>query len=213
MTQIGHLYYQMPADFHLYGPSKCLITLRKDDAKTETATGLLDHFIGLRHLSVWWVFLAKAEKCRANINAATGCCQHPLRAERHTSTCTTHPHSNEGTNGSTDEDACRYPEENSSFWVALNTECCCCCFHTCPTSSHSDSVNVPTGDAARKEHQTTPVPTPATQMATTTPTPTTTTTDPSTTVPQPTTTPAATRTTAAAAKTRPGLHRVRDMGQ
>ncbi|NXO08696.1 VITRN protein, partial [Oriolus oriolus] len=75
----------------------------------------------------------------------------------------------------------------------------------------NDSVNVPTGDAVRKEYQTTPAPTPATQMATTTPTPTTTTTDPSTTVPQPTTTPAATRTTAAAAKTRPGLHRVRDM--
>uniref|UniRef100_A0A803VJ76 Vitrin n=1 Tax=Ficedula albicollis TaxID=59894 RepID=A0A803VJ76_FICAL len=68
------------------------------------------------------------------------------------------------------------------------------------------------GDTARKEHQTTPVPTPATQMATTTPTPTTTTTDPSTTVPQPTTTPAAARTTAAPAKTRPGLHRARDMG-
>ncbi|XP_064504648.1 vitrin isoform X1 [Pseudopipra pipra] len=68
------------------------------------------------------------------------------------------------------------------------------------------------GDAIRKEYQTSPVPTPATQMATTTPTPTTTTTDPSTTVPQPTTTPATTRTTAAAAKTRPGLHRVRDMG-
>ncbi|NXM10088.1 VITRN protein, partial [Ploceus nigricollis] len=67
------------------------------------------------------------------------------------------------------------------------------------------------GDTVHKEHQTTPVPTPATQMATTTPTPTTTTTDPSTTVPQPTTTPAATRTTAAPAKTRPGLHRVRDM--
>ncbi|XP_027754651.1 vitrin [Empidonax traillii] len=68
------------------------------------------------------------------------------------------------------------------------------------------------GDAVRKEYQTSPVPTSATQMATTTPTPTTTTTDPSTTVPQPTTTPATTRTTAAAAKTRPGLHRVRDMG-
>ncbi|XP_037986488.1 vitrin isoform X6 [Motacilla alba alba] len=68
------------------------------------------------------------------------------------------------------------------------------------------------GDTAHKEHQTTPVPTPATQMATTTPTPTTAMTDPSTTVPQPTTTPAATRTTAAPAKTRPGLHRVRDMG-
>ncbi|XP_039245427.1 vitrin isoform X4 [Pipra filicauda] len=68
------------------------------------------------------------------------------------------------------------------------------------------------GDAIRKEYQTSPVPTPATQMATTTPTPMTTTTDPSTTVPQPTTTPATTRTTAAAAKTRPGLHRVREMG-
>ncbi|NXH87648.1 VITRN protein, partial [Edolisoma coerulescens] len=77
--------------------------------------------------------------------------------------------------------------------------------------SGNDNVNVPTGDAVRKEYPTTPVPTPTTQMATTTPTPTTTTTDPSTTVPQPTTTPAATRTTAAAAKTRPGLHRVRDM--
>ncbi|NWQ65894.1 VITRN protein, partial [Neopipo cinnamomea] len=77
--------------------------------------------------------------------------------------------------------------------------------------SGNDHVNVPTGDAVRKEYQTSPVPTPATQMATTTPTPTTTTTDPSTTVPQPTTTPATTRTTAAAAKTRPGLHRVRDM--
>ncbi|NWI59686.1 VITRN protein, partial [Calyptomena viridis] len=75
----------------------------------------------------------------------------------------------------------------------------------------NDCANVPAGDAIRKEYQTSPVPTPATQMATTTPTPTTTTTDPSTTVPQPTTTPATTRTTAAAAKTRPGLHRVRDM--
>ncbi|NWV15454.1 VITRN protein, partial [Ptilonorhynchus violaceus] len=77
--------------------------------------------------------------------------------------------------------------------------------------SGNDRVHVPTGDAVRKEYQTTPVPTPATQMATTTATPTTTMTDPSTTAPQPTTTPAATRTTAAAAKTRPGLHRVRDM--
>uniref|UniRef100_A0A8C8A500 Vitrin n=1 Tax=Otus sunia TaxID=257818 RepID=A0A8C8A500_9STRI len=69
------------------------------------------------------------------------------------------------------------------------------------------------GNAGHKEHQTPPVPTPATQMATTTPTPTTTTTDPSTT-PKPTTTPATTRTTtaAAAAKTRPGMHRVRDIG-
>lgn len=91
MTQIGHLYYQMPADSHLYGLSKCLITLRKDYAKTESATGWLNHFIGLRHLSVWQVFLAKAEKCRGNINAATGCCQHPLTAECHTGTCTTHP--------------------------------------------------------------------------------------------------------------------------
>ncbi|NWY14032.1 VITRN protein, partial [Aphelocoma coerulescens] len=79
------------------------------------------------------------------------------------------------------------------------------------TTVKSGNVNVPTGDTVHKEHQTTPVPTPATQMATTTPTPMTTTTDPSTTMPQPTTTPAAARTTAAAAKTRPGLHRVRDM--
>ncbi|NXK30881.1 VITRN protein, partial [Piprites chloris] len=77
--------------------------------------------------------------------------------------------------------------------------------------SGNHHVNVPAGDAVRKEHQTPPVPTPGAQMSTTTPTPTTTTTDPSTTVPQPTTTPATTRTTAAAAKTRPGLHRVRDM--
>ncbi|NWU86782.1 VITRN protein, partial [Onychorhynchus coronatus] len=77
--------------------------------------------------------------------------------------------------------------------------------------SGNDHVNVPTGDAVRREYQTSPVPTPATQMVTTTPTPTTTTTDPSTTVPQPTTTPATTRTTATAAKTRPGLHRLRDM--
>uniref|UniRef100_A0A8C3V8D0 Vitrin n=1 Tax=Catharus ustulatus TaxID=91951 RepID=A0A8C3V8D0_CATUS len=69
------------------------------------------------------------------------------------------------------------------------------------------------GDTVHKAHQTTPVPTSVTQMATTTPTPTTTTTEPSTTVPQPTTTPAATRTTAAPAKTGPGLHRVREMGQ
>ncbi|NXX69208.1 VITRN protein, partial [Spizella passerina] len=58
---------------------------------------------------------------------------------------------------------------------------------------------------------TTPVPTPGTEMATTTPTATTTTTEPSTTVPQPTTAPAAPRTTAAPAKARPGLHRGRDM--
>ncbi|NWQ74524.1 VITRN protein, partial [Columbina picui] len=81
--------------------------------------------------------------------------------------------------------------------------------------SGNDHVNVITGDAIRKEHQTPPVPTPATQMATTTPTPTTTTTDPSTTMPKPTTTAATTRTTtlAAAAKTRPGLHRFRNIGQ
>ncbi|NXV22672.1 VITRN protein, partial [Cepphus grylle] len=79
--------------------------------------------------------------------------------------------------------------------------------------SGNDPVDVPTGDAVRKGYQTSPVPTPATQMATTTPTPTTTTTDPSTTTPKPTTTPATTRSTtvAAAAKTRPGLHRVRDI--
>ncbi|XP_032866965.2 vitrin isoform X3 [Tyto alba] len=70
------------------------------------------------------------------------------------------------------------------------------------------------GDAVRKEYQTSPVPTPATQMATTTPTPTPTTTEPSTTTPKPTTTPATTRTTTATAagKTRPGPHRVRDIG-
>ncbi|NXG58730.1 VITRN protein, partial [Hemiprocne comata] len=79
--------------------------------------------------------------------------------------------------------------------------------------SGNDHVNVPTGDAVRKEYQMPPVPTPATQMATTTPTPTTTTTDPSTTTPKPTTTPAITRTTivAVAAKTRPGLHKVKDI--
>ncbi|NXN45691.1 VITRN protein, partial [Rhinoptilus africanus] len=83
---------------------------------------------------------------------------------------------------------------------------------TAVKSGNIDCVNVPTGDAVRKEYQTSPVPTPATQMATTTPTPTTTTTDPSTTTPKSTTTPATTRSTtvAAAAKTRPGLHRVRD---
>ncbi|NXP24048.1 VITRN protein, partial [Scytalopus superciliaris] len=77
--------------------------------------------------------------------------------------------------------------------------------------SSSKSTAVKPGNAVRKEYQMSPAPTPATQMATTTPTPTTTTTDPSTTAPQPTTTPAATRTTAATAKTRPGLHRVREM--
>ncbi|KFR10547.1 Vitrin, partial [Opisthocomus hoazin] len=80
-------------------------------------------------------------------------------------------------------------------------------------SSKSTAVKSGKCDTVRKEYQTSPVPTPATQMATTTPTPTTTTTDPSTTTPKPTTTPATTRTTtvAAAAKTRPGLHRVRDI--
>ncbi|NXT75419.1 VITRN protein, partial [Zapornia atra] len=74
-------------------------------------------------------------------------------------------------------------------------------------------VNLPTGDLVRKEYQTTPVLTPATQMATTTPTPTTTTTDPSTTTAKPTTAPATTRTTTAApaAKSRPELHRGRDI--
>ncbi|NXJ00717.1 VITRN protein, partial [Psophia crepitans] len=76
--------------------------------------------------------------------------------------------------------------------------------------SGNDHVNVPTGNVVRKEYQTSPAPTPATQMATTTPTPTTTTMDPSTTTPKPTTTPSTTRTTTAAAKTRPDLHRVRD---
>ncbi|XP_037260977.1 vitrin isoform X3 [Falco rusticolus] len=80
--------------------------------------------------------------------------------------------------------------------------------------SSSKSTAVKSGDTVRKEYQTSPAPTPATQMATTTPTPTTTTTDPSTTTPKPTTTPTTTRTTtvASAAKTRPGLHRVRDIG-
>ncbi|NXO61023.1 VITRN protein, partial [Aramus guarauna] len=90
-------------------------------------------------------------------------------------------------------------EYSSSKSTAVKSGNCC------------DHVNVPTGDIARKEYQTSPVPTPATQMATTTPTPTTTTTDPSTTTPKPTTTPATTRTTTAAAKTRPDLHRVRDI--
>ncbi|NXG06850.1 VITRN protein, partial [Sakesphorus luctuosus] len=79
------------------------------------------------------------------------------------------------------------------------------------SSSRSTAVKSGNRDTVHKEYQTSPVPTPATQMATTTPTPTTTTTDSSTTMPQPTTTPATTRTTAAATKTRPGLHRVRDM--
>ncbi|XP_075268808.1 vitrin isoform X5 [Opisthocomus hoazin] len=81
-------------------------------------------------------------------------------------------------------------------------------------TAHASEKASEQGDTVRKEYQTSPVPTPATQMATTTPTPTTTTTDPSTTTPKPTTTPATTRTTtvAAAAKTRPGLHRVRDIG-
>uniref|UniRef100_A0A8C3PQ99 Vitrin n=1 Tax=Calidris pygmaea TaxID=425635 RepID=A0A8C3PQ99_9CHAR len=81
--------------------------------------------------------------------------------------------------------------------------------------SSSKSTAVKSGDTVRKEYQTSPAPTPATQTATTTPTPTTTTTDPSTTTPKPTPTPATTRTTTvvAAAKTRPGLHRIRDIGQ
>ncbi|NXX85816.1 VITRN protein, partial [Urocolius indicus] len=77
--------------------------------------------------------------------------------------------------------------------------------------SGNDTVNVPPGDAVRKEHQTSSVPTPAAEMATTTPMPTTTMTDPSITTSKPTTKPAATRTATAAAKTRPGLHRVRDI--
>ncbi|NXO85571.1 VITRN protein, partial [Sitta europaea] len=79
------------------------------------------------------------------------------------------------------------------------------------TLEYSSSKSTAVKSGKYLEHQTTPVPTPATQMATTTPTPTTTTTDPSTTVPQPATTPAAIRTTAAPAKARPGLHRARDM--
>lgn len=43
-------YFQMAVDFHLYGLSKCLIMLRKDDGKPETATGWFNHFTGLRHL-------------------------------------------------------------------------------------------------------------------------------------------------------------------
>ncbi|XP_061846086.1 vitrin isoform X1 [Colius striatus] len=70
------------------------------------------------------------------------------------------------------------------------------------------------GGTVSKEHQTSLVPTPAAEMAMTTPTPTTTTTDHSTTMPKPTTKPAATRaaTVVAAGKTRPGLYRVRDTG-
>ncbi|NWS45228.1 VITRN protein, partial [Probosciger aterrimus] len=81
------------------------------------------------------------------------------------------------------------------------------------SSSKSTAVKSGKGDTVHKEYQTSPVPTPATQMATTTPTPTTTTMDPSTTTPKPATTPATTRISAvaAAAKTRPGLHRVRDI--
>ncbi|KFP32195.1 Vitrin, partial [Colius striatus] len=78
--------------------------------------------------------------------------------------------------------------------------------------SGNDPVNVPPGGTVSKEHQTSLVPTPAAEMAMTTPTPTTTTTDHSTTMPKPTTKPAATRaaTVVAAGKTRPGLYRVRD---
>ncbi|NXK85088.1 VITRN protein, partial [Amazona guildingii] len=81
------------------------------------------------------------------------------------------------------------------------------------SSSKSTAVKSGKGDTVHKEYQTSPVPTPATQRATTTATPTTTTMDPSTTTPKPTTTSATTGTTtvAAAAKTRPGLHRVRDI--
>ncbi|KFO92501.1 Vitrin, partial [Buceros rhinoceros silvestris] len=74
------------------------------------------------------------------------------------------------------------------------------------------STAVKSGDTVHQEYQTPMAPSPATQMATTTPAPMTTMMDPSTTMPKPTATPATTRTTtvAAAAKTRPGLHRVRD---
>ncbi|NXG53867.1 VITRN protein, partial [Psilopogon haemacephalus] len=85
------------------------------------------------------------------------------------------------------------------------------------TVTHSAAVivNVPTGDTIHKQHQTSPVLKPATQMATTAPTPTTTMMDPSTTALKPTSTTAPTKTTtaAAAAKARSGLHRVRDIGQ
>lgn len=60
--RIAIFYYQMSVDFHLYGLSNSLITLRKDDGKTGTATGCLNHCIGLRHLSGSKVFLFKAEK-------------------------------------------------------------------------------------------------------------------------------------------------------
>ncbi|XP_067149390.1 vitrin isoform X2 [Apteryx mantelli] len=81
--------------------------------------------------------------------------------------------------------------------------------------SSSKSTVVKSGNTVGKEYQTSPVPIPTTQIATTTPTQMTTTTDPVTTTPKPTTTPATTRTTtvAAAAKSRPALHRVRDTGQ
>ncbi|XP_013799413.1 vitrin isoform X1 [Apteryx mantelli] len=80
--------------------------------------------------------------------------------------------------------------------------------------SSSKSTVVKSGNTVGKEYQTSPVPIPTTQIATTTPTQMTTTTDPVTTTPKPTTTPATTRTTtvAAAAKSRPALHRVRDTG-
>lgn len=126
MTQIGHLYYQMPADFHLYGPSKCLITLRKDDAKAESVTGWLNHFTGLRHLSVWWVFLAKQKSAGGALMLQQAAVS-TLWEQSVTQAPALHTH-NEGTNGSTGEGACRHPEENASFCVALNMECCCCHF-------------------------------------------------------------------------------------
>ncbi|NXA51710.1 VITRN protein, partial [Nothocercus julius] len=79
--------------------------------------------------------------------------------------------------------------------------------------THTDSFyNVPKGNTVRKEYQTSPVPDPTTQIATTTPPQTTATTDPFTTTSKPATTPVTTRTTTAAAmaKSRPALHRVRD---
>ncbi|XP_010138879.1 PREDICTED: vitrin [Buceros rhinoceros silvestris] len=81
------------------------------------------------------------------------------------------------------------------------------------TTNTSEKV-LDQGDTVHQEYQTPMAPSPATQMATTTPAPMTTMMDPSTTMPKPTATPATTRTTtvAAAAKTRPGLHRVRDTG-
>ncbi|XP_062428070.1 vitrin [Rhea pennata] len=70
------------------------------------------------------------------------------------------------------------------------------------------------GNTVHKEYQTSPVPVPTTQIATTSPTQMTKTADAFTTATKPTTTPVTTRTTtvAAAAKSRPAPQRVRDTG-